>query len=150
MSLGYAVNRLSTLTQRIREYIDRNIETWANEELKIFTDIGTQKGVHPNLLAAIKVEKADFMAINFVWDYPKDGKPIEIFIEYGTKPHIIKARLKKYLRFKIGDIIFFRKQVRHPGIKAANLIGETMPKFIENLKKRTEDETTRYLEQESI
>lgn len=44
-------------------------------------------------------------------------KPYARILEFGSKPHIIRARRRKYLRFSIGKRVFFRKQVFHPGTK---------------------------------
>jgi len=40
------------------------------------------------------------------------------FMEHGTKRHIIRARRKKFLRFKQGGAWVFRKAVNHPGNRA--------------------------------
>jgi len=36
-------------------------------------------------------------------------------VEYGTKPHVIAARRKKFLRFEVGGNVLFRRAVNHPG-----------------------------------
>jgi hypothetical protein len=49
--------------------------------------------------------------------------PIAQFVMLPTRPHIIKARKAKYLRFvgRGGDVVF-RKQVSHPGTKGNDLL----------------------------
>jgi hypothetical protein len=36
-------------------------------------------------------------------------------MEFGTKPHVIRPKNKKALKFSIGGRMMFRKQVNHPG-----------------------------------
>lgn len=40
------------------------------------------------------------------------------YVEFNTRPHIIRAKRAKYLRFKKGGSIHFRKSVKHPGTTA--------------------------------
>ena len=40
------------------------------------------------------------------------------FVEFNTRPHIIRAKRAKYLRFKKGGQVHFRKSVKHPGTTA--------------------------------
>lgn len=40
------------------------------------------------------------------------------FVEFNTRPHIIRAKRAKYLRFKKGGQYHFRKSVKHPGTTA--------------------------------
>jgi hypothetical protein len=44
----------------------------------------------------------------------------------GTKPHTIRARRKKALRFTIGDETIFVRSVRHPGTKARPWLYEAL------------------------
>lgn len=39
------------------------------------------------------------------------------FIEYGTRPHVIRARRAQYLRFMWRGKLTFRKSVNHPGTR---------------------------------
>ena len=48
------------------------------------------------------------------------------FLEDGTKPHVIRPRRAKALRFELGDKIVFAKKVHHPGIKARKFIQKTL------------------------
>lgn len=43
-------------------------------------------------------------------------------IEFGSKPHVIKARNAKALAFKIGGLMIFRKSVNHPGFKGESYL----------------------------
>lgn len=46
------------------------------------------------------------------------GRNATIFLENGTRPHIIEARNAKMLRFVINGAVFFRRRVFHPGTEA--------------------------------
>ena len=39
-------------------------------------------------------------------------------VESGTRPHVIRARNARFLRFTIGNRLVFRRSVRHPGMRA--------------------------------
>jgi len=68
------------------------------------------------------------------WDIKFNGNSIIIYNEptgdnivftnYGTKPHIIRNKEKKALRWKVGagDRFAFSKAVFHPGIQAMHYI----------------------------
>lgn len=45
----------------------------------------------------------------------------------GTKPHIIRARRKKALRFMINGQVVFRKQVKHPGTTGTLFLTMALP-----------------------
>lgn len=40
-----------------------------------------------------------------------------LFVEAGTRPHVIRAKRKKYLRFVSRGRLVFAKQVNHPGTR---------------------------------
>lgn len=41
-----------------------------------------------------------------------------IYVEEGTRPHVIEPRVKKVLAFKVGGRLVFAKRVYHPGTRA--------------------------------
>lgn len=47
-----------------------------------------------------------------------DGVTYGIDVEFGTVPHVIRAKTGKALKFKIGSKDIFAKSVRHPGTTA--------------------------------
>jgi len=46
------------------------------------------------------------------------------FLEYGTRPHIIRARRAQALRFVVSGVVLFRKWVRHPGTRPTHFLTE--------------------------
>lgn len=47
-----------------------------------------------------------------------DTAPQALFIEKGTRPHIIRPKENKVLRFFTGGGPVFAREVKHPGTKA--------------------------------
>lgn len=43
-------------------------------------------------------------------------------VNYGSRPHIIRARNAGALRFSVGGVTLLRKSVRHPGFKGYRFI----------------------------
>lgn len=42
------------------------------------------------------------------------------YVEFGTKPHVIRPKNKKMLAFKVGGKMVFARKVNHPGTRAYN------------------------------
>jgi HK97 gp10 family phage protein len=58
--------------------------------------------------------------------------PYAVYVEYGTRPHIIRPVNASVLAFKVGGRTVFTPIVRHPGTKARPFIRET----VEEVKKQ--------------
>jgi hypothetical protein len=58
-------------------------------------------------------------------------------IEYGSRPHEIVPRRRKYLRFAVGGRVVFAKKVHHPGTRAYEFLAKAleaqMPEITENI-----------------
>jgi hypothetical protein len=52
--------------------------------------------------------------------------PATLFVLEGTRPHIIRARRAKALRFEVDGQIVFAKYVRHPGTRPNNFLGQAL------------------------
>lgn len=48
------------------------------------------------------------------------------YIEEGTRPHVIRARRAKALKFVIGGRTVIVKQVKHPGTEAKNVLARAV------------------------
>jgi len=62
-----------------------------------------------------------------------------LFLEEGTKPHVIAARRRKFLRFTVDGVVYFRRKVQHPGTKprpfmreAADYAEHTLIRFLDD------------------
>jgi hypothetical protein len=58
------------------------------------------------------------------WDVGHDLKraPHALFVVWGTKPHLIRPKNKKMLRWASGGAFHFAKVVHHPGNKPDNWV----------------------------
>lgn len=45
----------------------------------------------------------------------KSTHPATLFVHNGTRPHLIRPRRARYLRFTVGGRVVYTKLVRHPG-----------------------------------
>ncbi|MFH8577113.1 hypothetical protein [Streptomyces zaomyceticus] len=52
--------------------------------------------------------------------------PAVRYVLDGTRPHVIRPRNAKALRFDMGGRIVFAKKVNHPGTRANNFLGEAL------------------------
>lgn len=66
------------------------------------------------------------------------GARYALFVEAGTKPHEIKARRAKFLRFEQNGQVVFRKRVWHPGTKPA--------RFMQSARDASEERAEQYIE----
>ena len=62
------------------------------------------------LKTSIKVKVKDGVLTFYMVDYA-------VYVEFGTKPHIIKPKTKKSLAWKDGNRKVFAKSVQHPGTR---------------------------------
>jgi hypothetical protein len=56
------------------------------------------------------------------------------FFEKGTKPHEIRPKNKKSLRFTSGGETIFAKKVNHPGMKARPIVEPTVDSNIPSIQ----------------
>lgn len=79
--------------------------------------VGQQKRLAPvrtgNLRRTIHIERVTRSSATTV-----ASANYAAFVELGTKPHVIRPRRKKVLRFSAGGRVVFTKYVNHPGTKA--------------------------------
>lgn len=55
------------------------------------------------------------------------------YVEYGTKPHEIRPKNKKALRFRMGNTLVFAKKVNHPGTKAQPFVRPAFDAWVDTL-----------------
>lgn len=71
----------------------------------------------------------------------EEKDPIISYLEHGTRPHIIKPKNKKALRFMVGSTKVFTKRVNHPGTKAYKMVAsgrKVLERRLKNLPKKVE------------
>lgn len=97
-----------------------------------------------NLKSAIKVTKEGEGRYRVGPDLTQ--APYAWYVEFGTKPHIIKAKPGKSLKFQKDGKTIYAKQVRHPGTKAQPYVRPV----IENWVSRLSDDAVRVGVQEVV
>lgn len=59
--------------------------------------------------------------------------PYAPFIEYGSKPHIIRARRARALRFEVHGETVYVKYVRHPGTRAQRILNRAIEESLREM-----------------
>jgi len=157
MSLDLTKQRLFSIETRVIKYIDQNIMQWATEEILLPGQTDIANSVSQRASEALSLEKTGLMKVDLVWDFrSEEGAPIHFFLEYGTRPHEIRAKGKDHGG---ADALHwtgpsgesrFAKVVQHPGTQARELISQIKEERVPDLKRRIVDETQNYMELESI
>lgn len=55
--------------------------------------------------------------------------PYVVPVEFGSRPHVIRPRSGKFLRFQSGGGVVYARSVRHPGTKARRMFALSVPKI---------------------
>jgi hypothetical protein len=157
MSLDLTKQRLFSIETRVIKYIDQNIMQWATEEILLPGQTDIANSVSQRASEALSLEKTGLMKVDLVWDFrSEEGAPIHFFLEYGTRPHEIRAKGKDHGG---ADALHwtgpsgesrFAKVVQHPGTQARELISQIKEERVPDLKRRIVDETQNFMELESI
>jgi len=157
MSLDLTKQRLFSIETRVNNYIDQNIIQWATEEILLPGQTDIANSVSQRASEALSLEKTGFMKVDLVWDFRnEEGAPIHFFLEFGTRPHEIRAKGKDnggadalHWTGPSGESRF-AKVVQHPGTQARELISQIKEERIPDLRRRIIDETQNYMELEAI
>ena len=157
MSLDLTKQRLFSIETRVTKYIDQNIMQWATEEILLPGQTDIANSVSQRAAEALSLEKSGFMKVDLVWDFRnEEGAPIHFFLEFGTRPHEIRAKGREHGG---ADALHwtgpsgesrFAKVVQHPGTQARELISQIKEERVPDLKRRIVDETQNYMELEAI
>ena len=157
MSLDLTKQRLFSIETRVTKYIDQNIMQWATEEILLPGQTDIANSVSQRAAEALSLEKSGFMKVDLVWDFRnEEGAPIHFFLEFGTRPHEIRAKGREHGG---ADALHwtgpsgesrFAKVVQHPGTQARELISQIKEERVPDLKRRIVDETQNFMELESI
>ena len=112
----------------------------------------------PARAEALRLEKTGFMKVDLVWDLrSEEGAPLHFYLEYGTGPHIIRAKGKEHGG---ADALHwtgpsgesrFAKVVQHPGSqKHVGLVDGIKEERLPALRERIISETQNRMEIDSI
>lgn len=69
------------------------------------------------LRASLRVQRRGFLGLRLRWTIGSDVEYADM-VHDGTRPHIIRPKNAKALRFRVGGRTVFAKVVRHPGTRA--------------------------------
>jgi|TARA_R100001463_G_scaffold94066_1_gene148592 hypothetical protein len=157
MSLDLTKQRLYSIETRVNKFIDQNIVQWATEEILLPGQTDIANSVSQRASEALSIEKTGFMKVDLKWDFRnEEGAPIHFFLEYGTRPHEIRAKGKDnggadalHWTGPSGESRY-AKVVQHPGTQSRELISQIKEERIPDLRRRIIDETQNYMELEAI
>ena len=157
MSLDLTKQRLYSIEIRVNNFIDQNIVQWATEEILLPGQIDIANSISQRASEALSIEKTGFMKVDLKWDFRnEEGAPIHFFLEYGTRPHEIRAKGRDnggadalHWTGPSGENRF-AKVVQHPGTQSRELISQIKEERIPDLRRRIIDETQNYMELEAI
>jgi hypothetical protein len=157
MSLDLTKQRLFSIETRVIKYIDQNIMQWATEEILLPGQTDIANSVSQRASEALSLEKTGLMKVDLVWDFrSEEGAPIHFFLEYGTRPHEIRAKGREHGG---ADALHwtgpsgesrYAKVVQHPGTQARELISQIKEERVPDLRQRIIDETQKFMEINSI
>ena len=158
MSLDLTKQRLTSATERVERYIDDNIIVWATETVLLPAQSNLETSISQRAAQALSLEKTGFMKFDLVWDLRGDnGEPLHFFLEFGTRPHVIKAKGKEHggadaLHWTgpSGEGVF-AKIVNHPGSKKhVGLIQRIKDERMPALQAKIVSETQNKMETDSL
>lgn len=157
MSLDLTKQRLFSNKVRIDKFIDDNIIQWATEEILLPAQTDIANSVSQRAAEALTIEKTGLMKIDLKWDFRgENGEPIHFFLEFGTRPHEIRAKGKEHGG---ADALHwtgpsgenrFAKVVQHPGTQGRELISQIKEERLPDLRRRIIDETQNHMEIDSL
>ena len=162
MSLNLTKQRLASAEARIDKFIDQNILIWATELILLPGQTNIATSISPKASTGLSLEKTGFMKIDLVWNFKgPEGEPLDFYLEYGTKPHIIRPKGKDaggadMLHWKgpSGGFVIgkdhFAKMVRHPGTQPKGLVQGIKDERLPNLKARIISEVNNFMELDKI
>jgi len=162
MSLNLTKQRLTSSKARIDKFIDQNIMMWATELILLPGQTNIAASISPKASSGLSLEKTGFMTVDLVWNFKgPEGQPIDFYLEYGTKPHIIRPKGKDgggadMLHWKgpSGGFIIgkdhFAKIVRHPGTQPKRLVHGIRDERLPNLQERIISEVNNFVEMDKI
>jgi len=158
MSLDLTKQRLESATDRVERYIDDNIMVWATETILLPAQSNLETSISQRAAQALSLEKTGFMKFDLVWDLRgENGEPLHFFLEFGTRPHVIKSKGKEHggadaLHWTgpSGEGVF-AKIVNHPGSsKHVGLIQRIKEERMPALQAKVVSETQNKMETDSI
>jgi len=79
---------------------------------------------------SIKLDKVDELKMMVSADAPYSG-----FVEFGTRPHVIRPKVRRALRFEVDGKVVFATRVYHPGTSPHPFFEPAFDYVVERLPK---------------
>ena len=89
--------------------------------------VAQQAGVHNKTGALVRSVFKAKTADGWLIGHDLQHAPHALFVHWGTRPHVIRPKNKKALRWASGGKFFFAKQVNHPGNAPDKWLGAPPP-----------------------
>jgi Bacteriophage HK97-gp10, putative tail-component len=102
------------LNRTIRGASRDELETTARQVMnraKVLAPVDTGR-----LRASIRIERRTFLGLRARYTIGSDLN-YAAMVHDGTRPHVIRPRRAKALRFRVGGRVVFARVVRHPGTR---------------------------------
>lgn len=129
LSCSVDLSEYRTLVGRSLDVIERRIEdaveAAAIEGAEFARAVGRYQDRTGRLRSGITAHFISSDGRSVTWEILSPA-PYSMYVEAGTRPHIIRAKNAKALRFEIGGRVVFAKQVRHPGTQPYPFAGPGM------------------------
>jgi hypothetical protein len=106
----------------IEKQIDRAVEHAAIEGAEEARRVGRYQDRTGRLRSGIVAHFVSSSGRSVTWEILSPA-PYSVYVENPTRPHIIRARNARALRFEAGGQTLFRKQVQHPGTPGFPFMG---------------------------
>ena len=153
MSLEITQLRLRTIEdQRINPFIDSII---VDEFIKEVEDplkaLATSEGLAQSFIDSISTVKRGFCSVALKMNLERDGKPLGIWLEKGTKAHWEEPHNPPFaMHWTFQGKEYFSKGHMHPGFEGYHILDIVPLLYIPRFKAKIAMKTNQYLERTSL
>jgi hypothetical protein len=99
-----------------KHLVNKNISTAENDTMRPARDM-VKKPIPDGASGILKAVTFERATIGKLETSVRNEHPLMKYVEEDTKPHVIEAKNKKSLAFKVKGKLVFAKKVNHPGTK---------------------------------
>jgi len=143
--------RLDSAIFRAEQRIDNKmlelVDQTVVDEIKAFANAA---GVPPEYLASVRVVKTGWMKCQVELDYTKNGKPLGLQFEFGTRAHKIFGHpVLKFFWERIGRWVTFGK-VNHPGTKPFKIMTLSENRGLQRFAELASQDANKYMDEMKI
>jgi len=114
--IGGLINSLTQIPAGLEGYVIRNMSQVAYDQAEAGADAHTRTGALRQSLYNRAIPNGRAVG------HDTNRAPYAAFVLLGTRPHVIKPKNKKALRWVSGNGFVFAKSVKHPGYRGDNYL----------------------------